>query len=112
MALPALDTKMLDALVARIVDALQPERVILFGSWARGDARPDSDIDLFVQVAPGTNTHDAARKAYAAIREMYGDLKRGVDIVVRDRDFVRRYAGLVGTVLTPVMEEGRILYGG
>ena len=42
----------LSKIVRALVDALDPERVVLFGSWARGEERPDSDIDLFVEVLP------------------------------------------------------------
>lgn len=35
-------------MVRRIVEKFQPEKIILFGSWARGDAGPDSDVDLLV----------------------------------------------------------------
>ena len=78
----------LTALVQTLVDALHPEKIILFGSWARGDQRPDSDIDLFVQVPTGVDTGEAARKGYAAIGPLYSELHRGVDIVVKDRAFV------------------------
>ena len=38
----------IDRMVRRIVRKFQPEQVILFGSQARGDAGPDSDVDLLV----------------------------------------------------------------
>jgi NADPH:quinone reductase-like Zn-dependent oxidoreductase len=54
---------------------------VLFGSRARGQGGPDSDIDLFIEVASGSDVRDAARKAYLAIGPLYAELKRGVDIV-------------------------------
>src|SRR5437867_2808353 len=61
--------KMLDEIVRRLVAAYQPERVYLFGSHARGDAGPDSDIDLLVLV-PDDAAPDRRRSrlAYQALR--------------------------------------------
>jgi predicted nucleotidyltransferase len=105
-----LDQALLDELVARIVEAVRPEKVILFGSWAKGTARPDSDIDLFIQVPGGADTAAASARAYAAIRPLRSRLRRGVDIVVKDRAYVEYYGDLVGTVVRPVLREGRLLY--
>ena len=110
MVPPTLPDDMLTALLQRIVGAVHPEKVILFGSWARGDADADSDIDLFVQVETGRSTHQAARQAYEAIRPLRAALRRGVDIVVKDRAFVERYGDLVGTVVRAVLAEGMVLY--
>ena len=98
------------ALAKRIVDAVRPEKVILFGSWARGDCGPDSDIDLFVQVEEGRGPGMVAAKAYEAIRPLRKQVHRGVDIVVKDRAFVERYGDLVGTVVRAVLREGKVLY--
>ena len=106
----ALDQDLLDKLVQTIVEAVRPEKVILFGSWATGNAGPDSDIDLFLEVEPGRNTGQAAEHAYAAIRPLRRHLHAGVDIVVKDTAFVERYGDLVGTVLRPVLREGKVLY--
>ncbi len=105
-----LDQALLDELVARIVEAVRPEKVILFGSWAKGTARPDSDVDLFIQVASGEDTAAASARAYAAIRPLRPRLRRGVDIVVKDRAFVEYYGDLVGTIVRPVLREGRLLH--
>ena len=43
-----IDDKVLNEIVRRLVEAVDPDRIILFGSRARGDARPDSDIDLLI----------------------------------------------------------------
>ena len=105
-----LDQDLLDELVARIVAAVQPERIILFGSWARGDARKDSDIDLFVEVETGREVGKASDAAYRGISGLSRRLGRGVDIVVKDRAFVERYGHLIGTVVRPALREGKVLY--
>ena len=106
----SLDGAMLSDLVQAIVAGVRPERVVLFGSWARGDAAPDSDIDLFIQVETGQSLSAASKKAYAAIRSVRRQFQCGVDIVVKDRAFVERYGDLVGTVVRPVLREGKVLY--
>jgi predicted nucleotidyltransferase len=105
-----LDNELLQALVRSIVAAVRPEKVVLFGSFARGDAGPDSDVDLFVQVDPGRDPGEVTTAAYAAIRPLRARLRRGVDIVVKERSFVERYGDLVGTVVRPVLREGKVLY--
>ena len=110
MSRAVLDQELLDELVRRIVEAVQPEKVILFGSRAKGTARDDSDIDLFVQVESGRDTGMAAEEAYKSIGSLYGRLRRGVDVVVKDRAFVERYGDLVGTIVRPAFREGRVLY--
>lgn len=110
MSQAVLDKDLLDELVDRIVEAVRPERVILFGSWAKGTAEAASDIDLFVEVPTGTDPSVASAAAYAAIRPLRPRLRRGVDIVVKDRAFVEYYGDLVGTIVRPVLREGRVLY--
>jgi predicted nucleotidyltransferase len=110
MSETGIESSILTRLVEALVEALHPLRIVLFGSAARGDARPDSDIDLFVEVENGVQVGEAARKAYAAIGPLYPEVNRGVDIVVKDRAFVERYGDLVGTVLRPALREGKVLY--
>ena len=63
--MPDVTDAILDRMIRTIVDEVDPERVILFGSRARGDARPDSDIDLLIIEAEpfgsGSLNHVAAR---------------------------------------------------
>ena len=46
--MPQLDPKLVEEIVRRIVETVHPEKIILFDSLARGDARPESDLDLLV----------------------------------------------------------------
>ena len=105
-----MDERVLQELADRIATAVHPDRIVLFGSLARGEATDDSDIDLFVQVPSGVETAQATAQAYAAIRPLRAKLDRSVDIVVKESSFVARYGDLVGTVVRPVLREGRELY--
>jgi predicted nucleotidyltransferase len=90
----------------RIVAGFRPLRVILFGSHARGDANPQSDIDLLV-VLPEVNDK---RRAAIEIRRALADLPICKDIVVTTPDEIVRRGNLVGTVLRPALREGKVLY--
>ena len=90
----------------RIVRNFQPQKIILFGSQARGDAGPHSDIDLLVvfqQVAD-------ERKMAVRIRRALADLPVAKDIVVTTPDEIARRGDLIGTVLRPALREGKTLY--
>lgn len=97
---------LLAEITARIVRGFDPERIILFGSQARGDARPDSDIDLLVVMPDGTDRREAARAMQSALRGVTIDRT----IIVTTPDEIRRRGNLVGTVLRPALREGRVLY--
>ena len=96
----------LDQTVSRIVDVAHPRRIILFGSAARGDLNPDSDIDLLVVVAPGTHRRKTAQKIY---RHLIG-VGSAVDIVVVTEDDIAQYKNHQGMIIQPVLQEGREIY--
>lgn len=99
-------TTIIDEMVERIVREFNPEKIILFGSHARGDANELSDVDLLIVMPDGT---DRKESAIAAMRAL-GDLPVAKDIVVTTPDEISRRGGLVGTVLRPALREGRILF--
>jgi predicted nucleotidyltransferase len=90
----------------RIVLGFQPLRVILFGSQARGDAGPESDVDLLVVLPDGSDR----RASVVAILRILDDLPVCKDVVVTTPEEIARRGSLVGTVLRPALHEGRVLY--
>ena len=90
----------------RIVRDYDPVKIILFGSHARGEAGPESDIDLLVVLPEVANKRHAA----VAIRRLLTDLPMPKDIVVTTPKEIARRGELVGTVLRPALREGKVLY--
>ena len=93
-------------MVQRIVSTYHPEKVILFGSHARGEASQDSDVDLLV-VMPVTGSKQAAR---VAIRKLLHDVPLSKDIVVSTPDEFQWRQDYIGTIEHPAATEGKVLY--
>lgn len=94
-------------IVRRLVAALDPERIYLFGSKARGDAGPDSDYDLMVIVrASDLPGHRRDQLAYQALR----GVKTAVDVLVWTRDAFDSRLHLKASFPSTIVREGRLLY--
>jgi len=100
------DTKILDDLVRRILAVVQPRQIILFGSAARGDMRPDSDLDILVVVPDGTPRRQTAQIIY---RNLIG-LRAAVDVVVATESDLHQYGDNFSLVYYPALREGRAIY--
>jgi HEPN domain-containing protein len=90
---------------ARIVDVLQPEKVILFGSQARGDTHEWSDIDFLVVVPDGRDEKAASRAARAALGG-----SPWCDAFVASPERIRTSGDAVGTVFRAALREGKLVY--
>ena len=93
-------------MVKRIVKRFQPEQVILFGSQARGEAGPDSDVDLLVVMDFKGTAFDKGLEIMQALH----DRLVPVDVIVTSpEDFAWR-KDIVGTIEWPAAREGKVLY--
>lgn len=101
-----LSPALLDEVIRRVVEAAQPDRIILFGSAARGEMGPDSDLDLMV-VKSGVE--DRGRLSEEIHLRFFG-LPVAVDVLVVTPEDVERYRDSVGTVIGPALREGREIY--
>ena len=98
--------KAIGTMVARIIEQFDPERIILFGSHARGDAGPDSDVDLLVVMAVEGSRREKAIEIGVAL----DDILVPKDIVVVTPESFERRKNIVGTIEWPAAHEGELLH--
>lgn len=102
---------LLQQMVEMIVREVAPETIILFGSRARGDARPDSDVDLLVvekkPFSPQRSRRKEAARLYMALR----GLAVSKDILLYSRDEFDFWKDSLNHVIGRAHREGRVLHG-
>lgn len=99
------DEKVLEQVVKRIVEAVAPEKIILFGSAARGEMGPDSDLDLLIVKS------DVHRLATAQmIEHSLTGITYPTDIVVATPKDIELHKNTIGLIYRPALQEGKILY--
>jgi len=102
---PITETKIRQA-AQRIADAVQPEKIILFGSFAYGQPGPDSDVDLLVIMESEQSAHARA----VQISEILYPRPFPVDIIVRTPAEVAERIALGDTFFREIMAKGKVLY--
>ena len=90
----------------RIGREFEAERIILFGSYARGTVTEDSDVDLLVVA----DTDLPPRERYAAVRRLVADVPVSFDIVVKTPEEYARWRSVVNHIVYFADKYGRILY--
>ena len=95
----------LDEVIRRIVKVCQPEKIILFGSAARGAMGRNSDIDLLV-IKAGAHRLNLTGEIYA---NLHG-VGVAVDVVVVTPEDVERYGESYALVIAPALKEGKVVY--
>ena len=98
---------LLDEIVSRLAKGLQPERIYLFGSQARGQAGLGSDIDLLVVVPHSVlPRHQREAKSY----DLLWGLTTPVDVIVLTRAEFQRTARVKTSLAATVKSRGKLLY--
>ena len=95
-------------IVARIARQFHPEKIVLFGSHARGAAGPDSDVDLLV-VMP---VHGSRRQQATTIDKALWGIDVPVDIVVATPEQVDLGKERIGSFICPALKDGKVVYEG
>jgi predicted nucleotidyltransferase len=92
----------------RLVAEMDPDRIILFGSYAWGSPDEDSDLDLLV-IVPHSDQPPTLRavRAHRCLR----DIPFPVDVLVKTRAEVERGSHVPASLISEVLERGRVLYG-
>ena len=104
---PPLTDPRVGEIVARLVTALAPERIYMFGSRARGDAHADSDYDLLVVVT--TSAEPRYKRAQGAYRAL-GGVGVPIDVIVLTREEFERQAVVVTSLPATIEREGLLVY--
>jgi len=100
-----LDQERLKEVIQRIVEVARPEKFILFGSAARGEVGPNSDVDLLV-IKKGANRLELMGRIYS---NLHG-VGLPVDVVVVTPEDVEKYRHTHCLVIAPALREGRVIY--
>lgn len=103
------DQKVLNQIIEKILEVITPDKIILFGSRARGDARPDSDYDVLVIKDEIDNEIKITQKIYQAFLNI--DELVSIDVVVASKHNVEKYKDNIGYILKPALKEGIVVYG-
>ena len=101
-----MNNELITIMTERIVRDFHPVQIILFGSHARGEAHPQSDVDLLVVFSELADK----RKTAVDIRRALADLPVAKDILVTTPGELTRQRDWIGTVLRSAQQEGQILY--
>ena len=104
-----MDRKVIDA-AAKALLAVAPagSRVILFGSYARGTARPDSDLDFLVIEPSVKDRFDETFRLRKAIKAVFGNAVQPVDLVITDEEHFRRCENTPNTLAFEAAAEGHL----
>jgi len=93
-------------LVEQIVSLIRPIQIVLFGSLAREEGSPDSDIDLMVVVPDGSRRRAIAQQLYRDIR----NVRTAFDLVVATPSDLEKHRDNIGLIYRNILKEGKELY--
>jgi len=99
---------LLEEIVRRLVEALKPEQIILFGSYAYGEPNKDSDVDLLIIVSDSDESR--YRRSCQAYRALRG-IMIPTDLLVLTRAEVEYKVNVLSSLISQAVRQGRVLYG-
>ncbi|HQH71183.1 MAG TPA: nucleotidyltransferase domain-containing protein [bacterium] len=98
--------KILDELIHRVVSRFHPQKIILFGSHAKGISNPDSDLDLLIVM----EVEGSVRQKANEIDRLMADRAIPMDFVVLTPSQYERQKHRIGTIVGQADKEGKVLY--
>ena len=96
----------IEDITQQIIRAFNPRRIVLFGSRVRGDAQPESDLDVMVEMETDAKPADRVR----AILALFGLRTWAMDVFVYTPEEVQRLRGVNGTLLSVIESQGKTVY--
>jgi predicted nucleotidyltransferase len=97
--------KAIDQVVKQIVEKFKPQKIILFGSYARGNPRPESDVDILVIM--DTSLKDVQQAIQICQQIEY---RFGLDLIVHTPKYLAERVKMGDWFLRDVLKEGKVLY--
>lgn len=104
--LKKIDESLLKDIVQRILKVAQPEKIILFGSYARGEATKESDIDILIIQPSDLPRYKRSTPVRLALRGLFPSK----DIVIYTPEEVKDWESASTSFISYVLREGRVLY--
>jgi uncharacterized protein len=98
--------RQIDAVVRKIVDEFNPEKIILFGSYAYGKPTMDSDVDLLVVME---SDESPVRRSIKVVRKLL-DVPFPMDVLVRTPQEILRRLNMQDYFFQEIVQQGRVLY--
>lgn len=102
-----LSTQDIEQLKERITQAMHPEKIYLFGSYAGGNATDESDVDLLVVMDSALTPH----KRNVAVKRLFPRRSFSLDAFVYTPQEFARYRDIPGTIVYNATHHGRLLHG-
>lgn len=97
-------------IVQRLVRAAQPEQVIIFGSFARGETVSDSDLDLLVIESEPFSATRSRFQEIARVERALGRLPVATDLLVYSREEAGKLRHCANHVVGQALREGNVVY--
>lgn len=97
--------KAIDQVVKQIVEKFKPQKIILFGSYARGNPRPESDVDMLVVMDTPLKEVQQAIQICQQIEYRFG-----LDLIVHTPKYLAKRLKMGDWFLRDVIKEGKVLY--
>ena len=100
------EDQVLKEIIRRIVAVAAPERIVLFGSRAKGIASADSDYDLLVVKRGVCRRRELSKEIYRRLR----GISCGVDVIVETPEHLAAVADMPGYIYADALREGTVVY--
>lgn len=104
--LKKIDENLLRDIVQRILKVAQPEKIVLFGSYARGEATEESDLDLLIIQPSDLPRYKRSTPVRLALRGLFPSK----DVVIYTPEEVKEWESASTSFIASALREGRILY--
>lgn len=101
-----IDERLIQEVTDRIVAAYEPEKIVVFGSWAWGDPDADSDLDLLVIKASNLRRDKRGQE----ISRLFASRRFPLDVLVYTPEEVKKCLRMKGSFVKYVLDQGRVVY--